>query len=89
MAYTQLVDARYTADEARHLQVLRSRSNAAADGTGEALNADEQADLDLLAIDEAWSARMGAEQQRRLATLSTADADALRAFNARTGWPET
>lgn len=86
MEHRRLVDASYTTEEARDLQQLRSRANAAADGTGEALTDDEQADLDRLALEEAWAARMDAELQRRLTMLAQADGDTLTAYSAKGAW---
>lgn len=86
--HRRLVDASYTVDEARTLQQLRSRSNAAADGSGNQLTDEEQGELDRLALEEMWAARMDAELQRRLTTLNGADHDALQTYRAKGEWPE-
>lgn len=84
--HRRLVDASFTVDEAHTLQQLRSRSNAAVDGTGNPLTDDEQTTLDRLAVEETWAARMDAELQRRLAMLNEADAEYLQTYSPRGGW---
>ena len=86
MEHRRLVDASYTVDEALTLQRLRQRSNAQADGSGVALTDAEQSELDRLAMEELWAARMDAELQRRLTMLGDADHDTLTAYAPRGDW---
>ena len=88
MEHRRLVDASYTVDEALTLQRLRQRSNAQADGSGVALTDAEQSELDRLAMEELWAARMDAELQRRLGILSDPDItiEALTAYSPRGDW---
>lgn len=88
MEHRRLVEASYTFDEARTLQRLRSKMNAAVDRTGEPLTEDEERELDRLAIEELWAGRMDTELQRRLSMLNEADGDALQTYNAREGWAD-
>jgi len=88
MEHRRLVDASYTFEEARTLQRLRSKMNAAVDRTGEPLTEDEERELDRLAIEELWAGRMDTELQRRLSMLNEANGDTLQTYNAREGWAD-
>jgi hypothetical protein len=87
LAYTARVDARFPIEQAVALNDLRRRSNAAGDGTGEPLTAEDQEVLEALALNEIWASRMAAEQRARLTMLASAEAETLATFNAREGWP--